>query len=74
VYIITRDGRTTVITGWRAWLMFGALCVVGALVMVGAAFLLLGLTVTIATILLFVVPLAIAAALVSQLLRALKSR
>ena len=40
--VIHRNGETTVITGWRAWLVGAALFVVTTLVVGLVAFLLLG--------------------------------
>ena len=40
--VIQRNGETTVITGWRAWLVGAALFVVTTLVVGFVAFLLLG--------------------------------
>jgi hypothetical protein len=74
VFVINSNGRTTVVSGWRAWLALAMMGLVGAVVMVAAAFLLFGLTIALATVLIFVVPLAIAAALAGYLVRALRSR
>lgn len=74
VYVIRSNGRTTVVTGWRAWFMLLLMGMVSAVVLVAAAFLLFGLTITVAAIMLFVVPLAIAAALAGHLVRAVRSR
>jgi len=70
--IISRDGKTTVVTGWRAWLAGAVLGLVAAVVLVPLAALLLGLTLTIAAFLLFVVPLAIMLAVVSTWIRGLR--
>lgn len=74
VYVINSNGRTTVVTGWRAWFMLLLMGMVSAVVLVAAAFLLFGLTITVAAIMLFVVPLAIAAALAGHLVRAVRNR
>lgn len=75
VYILTSNSsRVTAVTGWRAWLILALMGIVSAVVMVGAAFLLFGLTVTIAAVMLFVLPLALAFALAGQLVRALRNR
>jgi hypothetical protein len=70
--IISRDGKTTVVTGWRAWLAGAVLGMVAAIVLVPLAALLLGLTLTIAAFLLFVVPLAIVLAVVSTWIRGVR--
>jgi hypothetical protein len=72
--VITRNGETTVYTGWRAWLIVGLASIVAAAVVVIVAFLMLGLAITLAAFLLFVVPLAIVFALVASGLRSTRSR
>jgi hypothetical protein len=67
--IISRDGKTTVVTGWRAWLLWAALCVVASVFIVLAGALLLGFALTLAAFLLFVVPLAVAIALIAAWIR-----
>jgi hypothetical protein len=70
--ILSRDGKTTVVTGWRAWLAGAVLGVAAAIILVPLAALLLGLTLTIAAFLLFVVPLAVVLAVVSTWIRGLR--
>jgi hypothetical protein len=72
--VITRNGETTVYTGWRAWLIVGLASIVAAAVIVVVAFLMLGLAITLAAILLFVVPVAIVLALVASRLQSNRSR
>jgi hypothetical protein len=69
--IVSRDGKTTVIRGWRAWLVWAVLSVVAAVFVVLAAALFLGFALTLAAFLLFVVPLAIAIALITTWVRGL---
>jgi hypothetical protein len=64
--VITRNGETTVYTGWRAWLIAGLASVVAAAVVVIVAFLMLGVAITLAAFLLFVVPVAIVLALIAS--------
>jgi hypothetical protein len=61
--VIYRNGERVVISGWRAWLIVGPAVLIAALVVVALISLLLGLALTIFTVLLFVVPVAIALAL-----------
>jgi hypothetical protein len=72
--VISRDGKTTVITGWRAWLLGAGLGIAAAIILVPLAALLLGLTLTIAAFLLFVVPLAVVIAVLTTWLRGLWPR
>lgn len=74
MFVITRNGKTIVLTGWRAWLATALLCLIGALVLVLGTFLVLGLTLTMAAVLMFVIPLAFLIALLSAGLRALQQR
>ena len=67
--VITRNGETTVIKGWRAWLLG-----VGVLLAVWCAlaltvFLLLGVAITVGVVLLLLIPAFAVAALVGLLVR-----
>lgn len=64
MFLITRNGKTIVVTGWRAWLAGAIVGIVAALVLVPVAFVVLGLTITLAAVLLFAVPLALLIALI----------
>jgi hypothetical protein len=65
--VIQRHGRTTVVTGWRAWLL-GALLFVGlTLLMAVIAFVVLGIAVTVGAVLLILVPVAIGVAIIASL-------
>jgi hypothetical protein len=66
--VITRNGRTIVLTGWRAWLAGAALFVAATLVIAVVLFVMLGIAVTIGAVLLIVVPVAIGIALLASLL------
>jgi hypothetical protein len=65
--VIQRNGHTTVITGWRAWLLAAAVFVGVTLLMALVAFVLLGAAVTVGAILLIVAPVAIGVALIASL-------
>ena len=65
--VIQRNGRTTVITGWRAWLLAGALFVGLTLLFAVIAFLVLGIAITLVAVLLIVVPVAVGVALLASL-------
>jgi len=67
--VIQRNGQTTVITGWRAWLL-GTVAFVLATLLVGVVvFVLLGLAITVGAVLMIVIPVAIGLALISSLFR-----
>ena len=67
--VIQRNGRTTVITGWQAWLI-GAVAFVLTTLFIGVvAFVLLGLAITVGAVLMIVIPVAIGLALISSLFR-----
>lgn len=68
--VIQRNGRTTVITGWRAWLLGVAV----ALLLGVLAFVALGIAVTVGAVLLIVVPIAIGAAILASLLQPRRRR
>ncbi len=54
--VISRNGKTTIITGWRAWLL-GTIAVVAAwLLLAIIAFVWIGVAMTIGAILLLVMP------------------
>jgi hypothetical protein len=65
--VIDRNGRQTVITGWRAWLI-GAAVFVGltALFAVIAVFV-LGIALTLSALLLIAIPVAVGVALLASL-------
>ena len=67
--IIERNGQTTVITGWRAWLLAAALFVGLTLCMAVIVFMVLGLAITLGAILLIVLPVAIGVAILASLLQ-----
>lgn len=60
--VIYRNGERTVITGWRAWLVFAA----AAVVMVVAGCLFLGLALSFFTLFLFGLPIAVGLALLAS--------
>ena len=74
VIVLSRNGETTVIKGWRARLLILGLSLAAALLFVVLAFLLLGIAITFATLLVFGLPLAIALALFVEWLRSFRRR
>jgi hypothetical protein len=67
VIVIQRNGRATVITGWRAWLLAVALFVGLTLLTAVIAFVVFGIAVTLGAVLLIIVPVAIGVALLASL-------
>lgn len=61
--VLYRNGEKTVITGWRAWLIL--LAVALGVVVIGA--LVLGFALTLLTLALFAIPVAIGLALIASL-------
>lgn len=74
VIVIRRDGQTTTLTGWRAWLAGAGAFVLATAFLWIIAFVLLGLAITIGTILLIVVPVVVAVAIVWSLIRTRRDR
>ena len=67
--VITRNGKTTVITGWKAWLI-GALVFAATTALVALfAFLAFGIALTVTMLLFIAVPVAIGVALIGSLFR-----
>jgi hypothetical protein len=64
--VITRNGETTVLTGWREWLLKIVVFMSAILFVAIIAFLMLGLAVTIGAIALVVIPAAIIVALLGS--------
>jgi hypothetical protein len=67
--VVTRNGRTTVIRGWRAWLIGTAAFVAATALLLVVAFVMLGVAITAGAVLLIVVPVAIGVALLASLFR-----
>jgi hypothetical protein len=64
---ITRNGKTVVITGWRAWLVGAAVALVLAFVGLLIVLIFWGVAITLTAVLLVVVPLAIVFTIISAL-------
>jgi hypothetical protein len=67
--VITRNGKTTVITGWRAWLIGVAVFVAATALLFVIAFVMLGVAITVGAVLLIAVPVAVGVALLASLFR-----
>jgi len=57
--VISRGGRTTVYSGWRAWLMSATAFVVALAVLALVTFVLLGIAVSIGALLVLLIPVAV---------------
>ena len=67
--VITRNGKTTVIAGWKAWLL-GTLVFAATTALVALlAFLAFGIALTVTMLLFIAVPVAIGVALIGSLFR-----
>ena len=67
--VITRNGKTTVITGWRAWLLGASVFVATTVLVALVAVLVLGIALTVTMLLFIAVPVAIGVALIASLFR-----
>jgi len=67
--VITRNGKTTVITGWRAWLIGVVVFVVATTLLALFAFLALGIALTLTMVVFIAVPVAVGVALIASLFR-----
>ncbi len=67
--VITRNGKTTVITGWRAWLIGAAVFAGSTALLFLIVFLMAGVAITVGAVLLIVVPVAIGVALIASVFR-----
>jgi hypothetical protein len=67
--VITRNGETKVISGWRAWLLGTSICAVTILVLGLVFFLMLGIALTTTMVLLITIPIVVGVALIASLFR-----
>ena len=67
--VITKNGKTTVITGWRAWLIGVAIFVAATACLFVIAFVMLGIAITVGAVLVIVVPVAVGVAILASLFR-----
>jgi len=65
--VITRNGETTVIDGWREWVVRAIVFLVMLLLLAVVAFLMLGLAVTLGAVLMIIIPAAIVVALLGSM-------
>ena len=67
--VVEKNGRTTVVTGWRAVLLALGAVLSGIAALVFLGFVFIGIALTVGTVLLVVVPAAILLALITSLFR-----
>jgi hypothetical protein len=67
--VVTRNGRTTVVTGWRAWLVGVVVFLAAMALLLVIAFVILGMAITVGAVLLIVVPVAVGVTLLASLFR-----
>ncbi|HSR82261.1 MAG TPA: hypothetical protein VLL28_15925 [Hyphomicrobiaceae bacterium] len=67
--VISRNGKTTVIRGWRAWLVGALVIAVTTTLVALGAFLALGIALTVTVLACIAVPVAIGVALLASLFR-----
>jgi hypothetical protein len=67
--VVTRNGKTTVVTGWRAWLVGVVVFLAAMALLLVIAFVILGMAITVGAVLLIVVPVAVGVALLTSLFR-----
>jgi len=67
--VISRSGKTTVISGWRAWLVGAVVFIVTTLLVALFAFLALGIALTVTLLVFIAVPVGIGIALIASLFR-----
>ena len=67
--VIERDGKTVVITGWRAWVIGAVAVAVMTTVLAALAFLVLGIAVSMVAFLVIVMPAVTIVALVAWFFR-----
>ena len=67
--VITRNGSTTVLTGWRAWLAGAAIFAASLILFAFIAFVVLGVALTVGAVLLIVVPVVVGLAILASFFR-----
>lgn len=65
--VVERNGRTTVVTGWRAWLLAAFAMLSGLATLVLLAFIFFGVAMAVGAVLLIAIPAAIIVAIVTAL-------
>lgn len=67
--VLEKNGRATVITGWRAWLVAAALMVGVSFLMALIVFVFLGVAITIGAMLLIILPVVVGIAIIASALQ-----
>ena len=69
VIVITRNGRTIVITGWRAWLTGVGAALLAWFALAVIVFALVGVAISVGVVLLLLIPAIVIVSVVSSLMR-----
>jgi hypothetical protein len=69
VIVITRNGRTIVITGWRAWLTGVGAALLTWFALAVIVFALVGVAISVSVVLLLLIPAIVIVSVVSSLMR-----
>ena len=67
--VVTRNGKTTVVAGWRAWLVGVVVLVAAMALLCVVTFIMLGIAITVGAVSLIMVPVAVGVALLASLFR-----
>ncbi len=67
--VITRNGRTAVISGWRAWVLGAAVLLAAWCALALIVFFLVGVAITVGVVLLLLIPASAIVALMGALMR-----
>ena len=70
--VITRNGKTTIYEGWRAWLLVGAAIIVIWLVFAAIALIFVGTAITLGIAMLLLVPTLLVVSLVGFVMRRMR--
>mgnify|MGYP003547162470 CR=1 FL=1 len=69
MFVIVRNGKTTVLTGWRAWLAGAAVLIAAWFALAFVAFVMVGVAVTAGAALIILVPALIVVSIMGSIFR-----
>ena len=67
--VVTKNGKTTILMGWRAWLIGAAIFVATSAFLCLIVFVVLGIAITIGAVLFIVLPIAVGLAILASYFR-----